>query len=113
MPHFSNMTEAAKDLVKRKFGEGGPFNKATKGPWKESSKVRSAAKFHKPDFQECVATMAQSIFNRFGKFPGTRPSVFCLTYLQAHHPDLDFYNEFFKERSYLYTHANNGRTWWK
>lgn len=110
-PHYPDMLQATKALVQRKFGEGGPFHKATKGPWKESSKVRSAAQFHDPEFQECVATMAQYIFDRFGKFPGTIPAVFCLTYLQAHHLDLDFYNEFFNSGSYLYTHAHNEK-WW-
>jgi hypothetical protein len=111
-PNYPTMLDATKALVKRKFGEGGPFHNTTPGPWKESSKVRSAAKFHGPEFQECVATMAQYIFDRFGKFPGTIPAVFCLTYLQAHHLDLDFYNTFFKDGSYLYTHANNEK-WWK
>ena len=45
--------------------------------------------------------MAQYIFDTFGKFPGTVPSVFILNYLQAHHLDLDFYDRFFKPGAYL------------
>ena len=110
-PHYKDMSEAVKALVKRKFGEGGPFHKSTPGPWKESSRVRLAAEFHSAKFQECVSTMAQYIFDTFGKFPGTVPAVYCLTYLQAHHLDLDFYDQFFKDGSYLYTHANR-KKWW-
>lgn len=111
-PHYKDMYDATSALVKRKFGSGGPFNKNTKGPWKESSKIRSSAKFHDREFQDCVATMAQYIFDTFGKFPGTVPAIYTLTYLQAHHLDLDFYNQFFNAGSYLPTHANNEK-WWK
>ncbi|WP_229312184.1 hypothetical protein [Larkinella punicea] len=111
-PHYKDMLEATKALVKRKFGDGGPFNQNTPGPWKESPRIRSSAQFHSPEFQECVATMAQYIFDTFGKFPGTVPAIHCLTYLQAHHLDLDFYDHYFKDGSYLYTHANH-KKWWK
>lgn len=110
-PNYKNMLEATKAVVKRKFGEGGPFNKNTPGPWKESAAIRSSAQFHNPEFQACVATMAQYIFDTFGKFPGTVPAVFSLMYLQAHHLDLDFYNHFMQEGSYLHTHANHQK-WW-
>ncbi len=110
-PNYPTMLDATKAIVKRKFGEGGPFNKSTPGPWKESSRVRSSAQFHSPEFQECVATMAQYIFDTFGKFPATIPAVYCLTYLQAHHLDLEFYDHFYKEGAYLYTHANQQK-WW-
>lgn len=49
--------------------------------------------------------------NTFGKFPGTVPSVFVITYLQAHHLDLDFYDRFYKPGSYLRTHAAHMETW--
>jgi hypothetical protein len=111
-PHYKDMRDATKALVNRKFGQNGPFHKDTPGPWKESSRIRSSAQFHNEEFQECVATMAQYIFDTFGKFPGTVPAVFTLTYLQAHNLDLDFYNHFFDEGSYLHTHANHQK-WWQ
>jgi hypothetical protein len=37
-----------------------------------------------------------NIFDRFGKFPGTVPSVVATIYLQAHHLDLEFYDAFYK-----------------
>ncbi len=39
------------------------------------------------------------------------PSVFILTYLQAHHLDLDFYDRFFAPGSYLTTHARHEELW--
>ncbi|WP_229310988.1 hypothetical protein [Larkinella soli] len=110
-PNHKDMFAATRAIVERKFGAGGPFHAGTPGPWKESPRIRSSARFHDADFQECVGTMAQYIYDTFGKFPGSVPAVFCLTYLQAHQLDLDFYDHYFKEGSYLYTHANH-KKWW-
>lgn len=110
-PHYADMRQAVEAVVKRKFGQGGPFNPKTPGPWKESSRIRSSAQVHSDEFKDCVATMAQYIYNRFGKFPGTVPTIFVLTYLQAHHLDLEFYDKYFNEGAYLETHAWHMAHW--
>jgi len=98
-------------LSERKFGPGGPFHPDTPGPWKDSGKIRSAAPVHSEEFKECVALQAQYIFDRFGKFPGTVPSMIATIYLQAHHLDLEFYDEFYKPGAYLRTHADHMARW--
>jgi hypothetical protein len=110
-PHFPNMRAAVDALVQRKFSTGGPFHPRTPGPWKESSRVRSSAQMHSEEFKDCVATMAQYLFDRWGRFPATVPAVFSLMYLQAHHLDLGFYDEKFQPGSYLETHARH-MEWW-
>lgn len=110
-PHYPDMAAAVAALVARKFGTGGPLNPATPGPWRESSRVRSSAQFHDAEFQACVALLAQYIFDRFGKFPGTVPSIFILNYLQAHHLDLEFYDHHFQQGAYLQTHAEHMARW--
>jgi hypothetical protein len=111
-PHYPDMRAAIKALVNRKFGQKGPFNKNTKGPWKESSRIRSSAQFHDQHFQDCIAVMADYIYEGYGKFPAMIPSIFILTYLQAHNLDLDFYNKFFNSGAYLETHSRHDE-WWK
>jgi hypothetical protein len=110
-PHFANMRDAVEAVCRRKFGPGGPFHPETPGPWKDSPKVRSAAQVHSEEFRECVAMQAQYILDTFGKFPGTVPSIFLITYLQAHHLDLEFYDQFFKPGAYLKTHAEHMARW--
>jgi hypothetical protein len=110
-PHYPDMRAAVEAFAERKFGVGGPFHPDTPGPWKESSRVRSSAQVHSEEFKECVATMAQYIYDRFGKFPGTVPSIFVLTYLQAHHLDLEFYDHHFGPGAYLKTHADHMARW--
>jgi hypothetical protein len=110
-PHYPDMRAAVEAFAERKFGPGGPYHPDTPGPWKDTPKVRGSAEVHGEEFRDCVAVMAQHVFDRFGKFPGTVPSVFCLMYLQAHHLDLDFYDRHFKPGSYLRTHEEHMEKW--
>ena len=110
-PHHPDMRSAVEAVCERKFGPGGPFHAETPGPWKDSPKVRSAARVHDERFRECVALQAQYVYDTFGKFPGTVPSIFVITYLQAHHLDLEFYDAFYGPGSYLGTHAEHMARW--
>jgi hypothetical protein len=110
-PHYSDMRAAVVKVCERKFGPGGPFHSDTPGPWKDSGTVRSAAQVHDERFRECVALQAQYVYDTFGKFPGTVPSIFLIMYLQAHHLDLDFYDEFYQPGAYLKTHSTHMTRW--
>jgi len=110
-PHYKDMRAAVEAFVKRKFGAGGPFNANTPGPYRENARVRGSGKVHSEEFKECVTTMAQYVFDKFGKFPGTVPSIFILTYLQAHHLDLEFYDQHYSAGGYLETHARHDELW--
>jgi hypothetical protein len=110
-PHYPDMRSAVEGVCERKFGLGGPFHPDTPGPWKDSPKVRSAAQVHDERFRECVALQAQYVYDTFGKFPGTVPSMFLIMYLQAHHIDLDFYDTFYSPGAYLRSHAEHMKKW--
>ena len=110
-PHHSNLRAAVEAVCRRKFGVGGPFHPETPGPWKETSRVRSAAKVHDEKFRDCVTLQAQYVYDTFGKFPATVPSMFVAMYLQAHHLDLEFYDKFHRPGAYLKTHARHMANW--
>lgn len=110
-PHYPDMRSAVEAVCERKFGPGGPFNSDTPGPWKDSRKARSAAQVHAERFRECVAMQCQYVYDTFGKFPGTVPSMFLIMYLQAHHLDLEFYDKFYKPGAYLSTHKEHFKNW--
>jgi hypothetical protein len=82
-PHYKNMREATEALAKRKLGEGGVYNPNTPGAWVDSPKVRASAQSYTEEFKECVALQAQYIYDTYGKFPATIPSIFGLMYAQA------------------------------
>lgn len=110
-PHYSDMRAAVEAVAERKFGPGGPFHPDTPGPWKDSAKVRAAAEPHSDAFRECVAMQAQYIYDVFGKFPATVPSIYCMLYLQAQHLDTEFYDTFHQPGAYLKTHAQHMTGW--
>ena len=43
-----------------------------------------------------MALQAQYILDTFGKFPGTVPTLFIMNYVQAHHIDMEFYDQHFR-----------------
>jgi hypothetical protein len=110
-PNYPDTRSAVEAVVQRKFGKGGPFNPETPGPWKDSPTIRGSARKYSVEFIDCVSLMAQYIYDRFGKFPGTMPSVLAFIYLQAFHIDLEFYDKFYKPGAYLQTHAEHMKNW--
>jgi hypothetical protein len=110
-PHYPDMAAAVEAFAERKFGPGGPFNPDTPGAWSDSPGARGSAQVHDEEFKACVALQAQYVFEAFGKFPGTVPTVFILNYVQAHHLDLDFYDRHFKPGAYLPSHAEHMQRW--
>lgn len=110
-PHYPDMRAAVDAVVDRKFGQGGPFNAQTKGPYKANAFVRGSGIEITEEIRECAATMAQYIYDEYGKFPATVPSIFTLMYLQAHQLDTDFYDKHFEAGGYLRTHANHRENW--
>ena len=64
---------AVEAFAQRKFGPGGPFHPATPGAWRRARVVRGSAQPTATSSRPAWP-MAQYIFDRFGKFPGTVPS---------------------------------------
>jgi len=88
-----------------------PLSSETAGPFRDTPGVRGSAEVHSEEFKECVTLQAQYTLDRFGKFPGTVPSILGFIYLQAHHLDLEFYDRHFKPGAYLRTHARHMERW--
>ena len=77
-PHHADMAAAVEAFTERMFGAGGPFNRDTPGAWSDSPGFRGSAQVHDDEFKACVALQAQYVFDTFGKFPGTVPTVFIM-----------------------------------
>jgi hypothetical protein len=110
-PHHADMAAAVEAFVARKFGPGGPFHRETPGAWTDSPGFRGSAQVHDEEFKGLISLQAQYVFDTFGKFPGTVPTLFILNYVQAHHLDLEFYDRFFTPNAYLRTHADHMARW--
>ncbi len=80
------------------------YNPNTPGARNDSPNVRASANPYTEEFKECVALQAQYVYDTYGKFPATVPTLFLLTYVQAQHLDLEFYDHYFKTGAYITTH---------
>jgi len=64
-----------------------------------------------PEGLECVKDICSYIYDTYGKFPATQDPIQMTLFCQAHHLDLDFYDQHMKPGAYSETHANHFRDW--
>lgn len=110
-PYVANMHVAAERFAERKFGPKGNHNPDRPGPYRDNAGVKARIDRYSPAFVRYIGTVAQDIYDTYGKFPATQPSVGVGAYTQAHHIDMDFYDKFYKDGAYLQTHADHQRVW--
>tara|TARA_Y100001934_G_scaffold176784_1_gene209388 strand:+ start:6720 stop:7016 length:297 start_codon:yes stop_codon:yes gene_type:complete len=64
-----------------------------------------------PEGIECIKDICNYIYETYGKFPATVDPIQLTLFAQAHHLDLDFYDQHMKPGAYGETHANHFRNW--
>ena len=110
-PHYDDMHQAVSEYIELKFGSDGAYDPSSDGPFKDNETVKSTASRPSEELIDCVSAIAQHIYDSYGKFPGTVPSIFIRYYTQAHRLETGFYDRFFKKGSYLTTHTRNVKKW--
>lgn len=110
-PNYPDMRAAVEAFVDRKFGPEGAYAPGPSGPWRDSAHVRDTVTPYTEEFRDCMAEVAQSMFDKYGKFPGIRSTIVLPGYVQAHHLDLDFYDHHYEDGAYLPTHAEHMAQW--
>jgi hypothetical protein len=110
-PYYADMRAAVEAFVVRKFGPGGAYDPDTPGAWKRSAEVKRSVTPYDEAFVDCLAEIAQYVFDKHGKFPGTITTMVLPCYVQAHHLDTEFYDEHYGPDAYLRTHAEHMARW--
>jgi hypothetical protein len=110
-PNYPDMHAAVETFVARKFGPRGAYDPDIPGPWRESASVKKTVALYGTDFVDCMSEVARYIYDKYGKFPGTRSTIMLPGFVQAHHLDLDFYKSHYKDGAYLRTHAEHMERW--
>lgn len=108
-PNFETMAEAVDKFIEKKFGKNGTF-RDNNHPYKNET-FTNKGKLPSKETIKCVSTIAQYIYDVYGKFPGTVPSIFVRYYVQAQRIETDYYDKFFKPGSYIETHKANVERW--
>jgi hypothetical protein len=110
-PYTANMKDAVHAFVERKFGAEGTFAPASGGPYLQSERVLARVDRYSPAFVDLLVEVASYVFESYGRFPGSAATVYMRPYVQAHHVDLDFYDEFFGPDACLDTHRDHFPCW--
>jgi hypothetical protein len=110
-PYYPDMRAAARAFVDRKFGPDGAYDPATPGPWKDSAAVKGSVTPNDDEFVECLGEVAQYIYDKYGKFPGTFNTIVLPGVVQAQHIDTEFYDRYYQPGAYLKTHAEHMERW--
>lgn len=110
-PYQRDMRSAVEVLVTKKFGPGGAFDPATDGAYKRTAEVKGSVSRYSHEFVESIGEMAQYVYDAYGKFPATIPTILVSGYVQAQHIDLEYYETHFKPGAYLPTHREHMVRW--
>ncbi len=110
-PYHSDMRAGAKVLAARKFGPEGAYDPNTPGPFKNNSEIKRGVTPYSDEFLDCLGETAQYIYDTYGKFPATIPTILSAGYVQAQHIDTEFYDTHFLPGAYLETHAAHLTRW--
>jgi hypothetical protein len=110
-PYYSDMRAAVEAFVERKFGPGGAYDPDRPGPWKRPAEVKGSVTPYSDEFVDCLAEIAQYVFDKHGKFPGTFNTIVFPGVVQAQHIDTEFYDTHYQPGAYLETHAHHWERW--
>jgi hypothetical protein len=110
-PNHPDMRAAVEAFVERKFGPQGAYDPSTPGPWRDSAGVKETVAPYSAEFVDCMAEIAQYVYEKHGKFPGIRTTIMLPGFVQAHHLDTDFYDAHYAPGAYLPTHAGHMERW--
>jgi hypothetical protein len=110
-PYHPDMRAAVEAFVERKFGPHGAYDPDRPGPWREDGGVKGTVAPYDEEFVDCMAEVAQYMYEKYGKFPGARSTIMLPGFVQAHHIDTDFYDKHYKRGAYLPSHAHHAERW--
>lgn len=111
-PYYPDMRAAVEAFVARKFGPAGAYNpEDPAGPWQRAGEVKATVKPYSPEFVDCLSEIAQYVYAKHGKFPGSITTMVLPGIVQAQHIDTDFYDTHYQPGAYLDTHAHHLERW--
>ena len=110
-PYVTDMREAVRIFVDRKFGPEGAYDPATPGAWADPETVKRGVTPYSEEFVECLGEVAQYVYDTYGRFPNTFSTMVLTGYVQVVHLDTGFYDAHYRPGSYLPTHARHMEAW--
>lgn len=110
-PYYPDMRAAVEAIVERKFGSGGAYDPGTAGPWKDSAGVKESVPPYGDEMVDCLSEIAGYVYDKYGTFPGTIPTMVLPGFVQAHHLDTAYYDAHYGSGAYLESHDTHLDRW--
>jgi hypothetical protein len=110
-PYYPDMQAAAQAFAQLKFGAGGTYDPETPGPFQRPGEVKGSVKPYGEEFVAALGMMAQYVYDTYGRFPATMPTMVMRIIVQAQHIDTEFYDAHFDKGAYLDAHAEHLARW--
>ena len=113
-PYYKNMDAAVDAVVEAKFGAQGIYTMDAnrEAPFLDKNEFIAAVPRYSEKLVQCVKDISNYIYETFGRFPATIPTMGISPYwCQAHHLDLDFYDKFYGAEAYTHTQAEHYELW--
>jgi hypothetical protein len=110
-PYYPDMSAAVDAVVaekRRLYGDRGFFDRTFKA---EGDRFCDEVPFYKPEVIECTKDICNNIYHTHGRFPAHVDAMYVPgVWLQAHHLDLAYYDQLFRE-GYTETQARHQERW--
>lgn len=110
-PYYPDMSAAVDAVIvekRRLYGDRALFEKTFKA---HGDRFSDEVPFYRPEVIECTKDICNYIYNTHGRFPAHVDAMYVPgVWLQAHHLDLDYYDQLFRE-GYTETQARHQERW--
>jgi hypothetical protein len=113
-PYFPNMDAAVEAVIETKYGKEGIYNpdSGVGGPFKDTREVVADVPHHKPELIQCAKDICNYMYNTYGRFPSHMDAITTPgCWVQAHHLDHEFYDQYYQEGAYTETQVNHMKLW--
>jgi hypothetical protein len=106
-PYYKDMGEAVEALNDLKWSNW----ESHKMPYKNPEGVMQEIERPSKEEIQIVKDICNYVYDTYGRFPAFSDPMFLRFMVQAHHLDLDFYDEFYPEGAYTENHKNHFKLW--
>ncbi len=112
-PYYKNMREAVYAFLEFKYADGtGSLRDGGKTTaWRDGAAVQNKIPHYSAQAVEATIAYCEYIYKHYGRFPAASGPFRTLIAFQAHHLDLDFYNEFYRSDALSETQYQHTALW--
>ena len=114
-PHYfgGSIDDAVDDVIERKWGDKGIFNAAGSdgAPYKNPGQMEKEIPRTDPAYVECTKDILKAVWKKWKRFPAFADASLLTVMVQAHHLELGFYDEHYKDGAYTDRHRRHMEKW--